>query len=78
MTFVVYLNFSNIDVKLKPNATLREIFESMKHSITGVGFICQTQSLPSFTFVSYDALMWLKVHLSDNRHPLQLLEAMRL
>ncbi|XP_039486622.1 GATOR complex protein Iml1 isoform X10 [Drosophila santomea] len=66
-----------VDIKFSPNATLPEIFEAMKHPVNGVGFFSQTQSLPSCTFVSYDALMWLKTRLNNGRHPLDLLEAMR-
>ncbi|XP_017127012.1 GATOR complex protein Iml1 isoform X3 [Drosophila elegans] len=66
-----------VDIKFSPNATLVEIFEAMKHPVTGVGYFSQTQSLPSCTFVSYDALMWLKTRLNNGRHPLELLEAMR-
>ncbi|XP_017059638.1 GATOR complex protein Iml1 isoform X6 [Drosophila ficusphila] len=66
-----------VDIKFSPNATLVEIFEAMKHPVTGVGYFSQTQSLPSCTFVSYDALMWLKTRLHHGRHPLELLEAMR-
>ncbi|EDW50059.1 GM14207 [Drosophila sechellia] len=66
-----------VDIKFSPNATLSEIFEAMKHPVNGVGFFSQTQSLPSCTFVAYDALMWLKTRLNNGRHPLDLLEAMR-
>ncbi|KMY96847.1 GATOR complex protein Iml1 isoform X5 [Drosophila simulans] len=66
-----------VDIKFSPNATLPEIFEAMKHPVNGVGFFSQTQSLPSCTFVAYDALMWLKTRLNNGRHPLDLLEAMR-
>ncbi|XP_016972623.1 GATOR complex protein Iml1 isoform X2 [Drosophila rhopaloa] len=66
-----------VDIKFSPNATLSEIFEAMKHPVNGVGYFSQTQSLPSCTFVSYDALMWLKTRLNNGRHPLELLEAMR-
>ncbi|KAH8232733.1 hypothetical protein KR038_002054 [Drosophila bunnanda] len=66
-----------VDIKFSPNATLVEIFEAMKHPVTGVGYFAQTQSLPSCTFLSYDALMWLKTRLNNGRHPLELLEAMR-
>jgi len=74
-----YLSFSfHVDIQFSPNATLAEIFEAMKHPVNGVGFFSQTQSLPSCTFVSYDALMWLKTRLNNGRHhPLDLLEAMR-
>ncbi|XP_062137286.1 GATOR complex protein Iml1 isoform X2 [Drosophila sulfurigaster albostrigata] len=66
-----------VDIKFSANITLAEIFEAMKHPITGVGYFTQTQSLPSCTFVSYDALLWLKARLSNGRHPLDILEAMR-
>ncbi|SPP84863.1 GATOR complex protein Iml1 isoform X1 [Drosophila guanche] len=66
-----------VDIKFSPNATLVEIFEAMKHPVNGVGYFSQTQSLPSCTFLSYDALMWLKTRLNNGRHPLELLEAMR-
>ncbi|XP_073836084.1 GATOR complex protein Iml1 isoform X5 [Musca autumnalis] len=68
---------STAEIKLRPNATLNEIFEVMKHPIHGVAFISQTQSLPSYTFVSFDALMWLKTNLDGSRNPLDILENMR-
>lgn len=49
----------------------------MKHPVTGVGFFTPTQSQPSCTFISFDALMWLKARLDNTRNPLDLLEAMR-
>lgn len=66
-----------VDVKFSPNATLAEIFEAMKHPVTGVGYFALTPSLPSCTFISYDALMWLKARLNNNRNPLDILESMR-
>ncbi|XP_023034077.1 GATOR complex protein Iml1 isoform X3 [Drosophila willistoni] len=66
-----------VDIKFPANATLGEIFEAMKHPVTGVGYFLQTPSLPSCTFISYDALMWLKARLDNGRNPLDLLEAMR-
>ncbi|XP_065362330.1 GATOR complex protein Iml1 isoform X3 [Calliphora vicina] len=68
---------SSTEIKLRPNATVNEIFEAMKHPVNGVAFISQTQSLPSYTFVSFDALMWLKNNLDNSRSPLEILEAMR-
>lgn len=53
------------------------MFEAMKHPVNGVGFFTQTQSLPSCTFISYDALMWLRARITNGRHPLDILEAMR-
>ncbi|XP_023160418.2 GATOR complex protein Iml1 isoform X6 [Drosophila hydei] len=66
-----------VDIKFSANATLAEMFEAMKHPVNGVGFFTQTQSLPSCTFISYDALMWLKARVTNGRHPMDLLEAMR-
>lgn len=66
-----------MDIKFSANATLAEMFEAMKHPVNGVGFFTQTQSLPSCTFISYDALMWLKARVTNGRHPMDLLEAMR-
>ncbi|XP_067645946.1 GATOR complex protein Iml1 isoform X2 [Eurosta solidaginis] len=66
-----------MDVKLRPNANLSEILEAMKHPVTGIAFFTQTPSLPSYTFVSYDVLLWLKHHLDSSRNPLDVLEAMR-
>ncbi|KRG07622.1 GATOR complex protein Iml1 isoform X3 [Drosophila mojavensis] len=66
-----------VDIKFSPNATLTEMFEAMKHPVNGVGFFTQTQSLPSCTFISYDALMWLRARITNGRHPLDILEAMR-
>ncbi|KAI8123427.1 DEP domain-containing protein 5 [Lucilia cuprina] len=68
---------SSTEIKLRPNASINEIFEAMKHPVNGVAFISQTQSLPSYTFVSFDALMWLKNNLDNSRNPLEILEAMR-
>lgn len=64
-------------MKLRPNATINEIFEVMKHPIHGVAFISHTQSLPSYTFVSFDALVWLKNNLDNTRNPLDILDNMR-
>lgn len=65
------------ELKLRPNATVAEIFEVMKHPVHGVSFISQTQSLPLYTFVSFDALLWFKNNLDNSRNPLEILESMR-
>uniref|UniRef100_A0A1I8PYI3 DEP domain-containing protein n=1 Tax=Stomoxys calcitrans TaxID=35570 RepID=A0A1I8PYI3_STOCA len=65
------------EIKLRSNATLSEIFEAIKHPAHGVAFLSQTQSLPSYTFVSFDALVWLKNNLDNSRNPLEVLEQMR-
>lgn len=64
-------------MKLHSNAGINEILEAMQHPNTGMSFITQTPSLPLYTFVSYDALIWLKNHLTDDRNPLHILEDMR-
>ncbi|KAL5290697.1 DEPDC5 family protein [Megaselia abdita] len=63
--------------KFKPNASVQEIFDGMKDAVNGIGFFIPTQSMPSCTFVSYDAIMWLKKRLDVSRSPLEVLEAMR-
>ncbi|XP_077296964.1 GATOR complex protein Iml1 isoform X2 [Arctopsyche grandis] len=50
------------EMKLKSTATLIEILEAMKNPVTGVGFMMQTVSLPSNTFVSIDGIQWLIYH----------------
>ncbi|XP_036220149.1 GATOR complex protein Iml1 isoform X2 [Bactrocera oleae] len=65
------------EVKLRSNSDLNEILEAMKHPITGVAFFTQTSSLPCYTFVSHEALLWLKTRLDNNKNPLDILEAMR-
>lgn len=68
---------TKIVTKFKLNASIQEIFQGMKDVVNGIGFFTPTQSLPSFTFVSYDAIMWLKKRLDENRSPLEVLEDMR-
>lgn len=63
--------------KLSCNASLTEIFDAMKHPVTGVNFISKVQSLPSLTFVLWDAITWLQTHIEGNINPLETLEAMR-
>ncbi|XP_069703010.1 GATOR complex protein Iml1 isoform X2 [Periplaneta americana] len=48
--------------RLKSTATLSEILEAMRNTSTGVGFLTHHASLPSYTFVSADAVMWLINH----------------
>ncbi|XP_055373672.1 GATOR complex protein Iml1 isoform X2 [Condylostylus longicornis] len=67
-----------MESKLKSTATLTEIFEAFKHPISGVGFLMSVPSLPSGTFVSLDAVNWLKNKIEGNlRDPLDILENMR-
>ncbi|XP_020718140.1 GATOR complex protein DEPDC5 isoform X3 [Ceratitis capitata] len=65
------------EVKLRPNSNLTEVLEAMKHPQTGVAFFTQTTSLPNYTFVSHEALLWLKARMDNSRNPLEILEAMR-
>lgn len=70
-------SFTNETSKISASATLSEIFDHFKNPLHGVGFLGQTQSLPSFTFVSSDAINWLKNRIDGPCSPVQILEAMR-
>lgn len=63
--------------QLKPTATLQEIFDAFKNPISGVGFLGPAQSMPSCTFVSYDAITWLQEHIEGPCNPIEILEDMR-
>lgn len=63
--------------KLSASATLTEIFEEMRNPLTGVSFSTKIQSLPSCTFVSYDAINWLNNHIDGPCNALEILEKMR-
>lgn len=63
--------------KFKMSTPLEEIFEAFKHPTNGVGYLVAAPSLPSLTFVSYDAIIWLSNHIEENVNPFDLLEAMR-
>ncbi|XP_041977635.1 GATOR complex protein Iml1 isoform X2 [Aricia agestis] len=54
-----------IEPKLKANASLAEIIERMRHPTLGVGFLQQTVSLPSHTFVSVYAIQWLQANMEN-------------
>lgn len=54
---------SHCDIhRLKSTATLSEILEALRNTVTGVGFLTHHPSLPSYTFVSADAVIWLICH----------------
>lgn len=49
---------------MKATSSYSEILEALRHPTTGVGFLTLTPTiLPSFTFVSADAVHWLINHL---------------
>ncbi|XP_065209009.1 GATOR complex protein Iml1 isoform X2 [Planococcus citri] len=53
--------FESIEIaRLKENATTIEIVERLSHPIYGIEFLSKYPSLPSFTFISYDAVQWMK------------------
>lgn len=52
-----------LEPKLKSNVPLSEIIERMRHPTLGVGFLQQTVSLPSHTFVSIYAIHWLQANM---------------
>lgn len=66
-----------IETKLSATASLTEIFEAMRHPTTGITFIVKQQSLPSYTFVSYDAINWLNHHIEGQCNAIEILERMR-
>lgn len=66
-----------IDAKLSATASLNEIFEAMRNPTTGITFIAKLQSLPSYTFVSHDAITWLQHHIEGQCNPIEILERMR-
>lgn len=65
------------EAKLGPNASDLEIFEAMRHPVTGVCFVARAQSLPSHTFVLWDAITWIGAHVEGGVNALEKLEAMR-
>lgn len=53
--------FRSIEIsRLKESATDAEIVEKLSHPIHGVEFLSKYPSLPSYTFISYDAVQWMK------------------
>ena len=63
--------------KFKPTTPVEDIFEAFKNPNHGVGFLEPLPSMPSYTFVSYDAIMWLHNRLEGNVNPIQILETMK-
>lgn len=49
----------------------------MKHPVTGVGFLGPATSIPSCTFVSYDAILWLQTRIEGSCNAIEVLERMR-
>lgn len=65
------------ETKLSSTATLTEIFDAMRQSATGVNFLAKSQSLPSYTFVSNDAINWLNGRFEGPCNAIEILERMR-
>lgn len=65
------------ETKLSATATLSDIFEAFRHPATGVNFLAKVQSLPSQTFVSYDAINWLNSRIEGQCNAIEILERMR-
>lgn len=65
------------ETKLNAAATLTEMFEAFRHPVTGVSFLAKVQSLPSQTFVSYDAINWLNNRIEGQCNAIDILERMR-
>ncbi|KAJ6644516.1 GATOR complex protein Iml1 [Pseudolycoriella hygida] len=65
------------ELKISPTASLTEILEAMKSPVNGINFLAKSQSLPSWTFVLLDAIVWLQNRIDGKVNPLEILEAMR-
>lgn len=61
---------------LKATSSFTEILESMRQPVTGIGFLTTHPSLPSFTFVSADAVSWLIDHLDGIVNTVQAVDLM--
>ncbi|XP_055688137.1 GATOR complex protein Iml1 isoform X3 [Lutzomyia longipalpis] len=66
-----------VEIKFKVTDPLMDIYKAMKHPTTGVPFIGPAQSMPSCTFVSYDALKWLQDRIEGPFDAVEMLERMR-
>lgn len=62
---------------LSATASLTEIFDAMRQPTTGITFISKMQGLPSYTFVSCDAINWLNNHIDGQCNAIEILERMR-
>ncbi|XP_075221255.1 GATOR complex protein Iml1 isoform X2 [Lycorma delicatula] len=51
------------NIMLKDSASLVEIFEAMKHPVSGLSMLSTHTSLPSNVFVSSDSIQWLLSHM---------------
>lgn len=68
---------SHCDIhRLKSTATLSEILEALQNTVSGVGFLTHHPSLPSYTFVSADAVLWLIRHVEGVPHEEKAVEIM--
>jgi len=68
---------SHCDIhRLKSTATLSEILEALQNTVSGVGFLTHHPSLPSYTFVSADAVLWLIRHVEGVLHEEKAVEIM--
>ncbi|KAL1140271.1 hypothetical protein AAG570_000203, partial [Ranatra chinensis] len=66
-------------VMLKEGSTHIEILEVMKNPLSGVGFLSQHSCLPSYTFVSADAMQWLLTHvegITSHQQALSIMQSM--
>ncbi|KAG5666359.1 hypothetical protein PVAND_014392 [Polypedilum vanderplanki] len=63
--------------KFKSSSPINEIFDAFKNPNTGVGFLEPLPSMPSLTFSSYDAIIWIFNRIEDVTNPLDILETMK-
>lgn len=55
-------------MKEKEVVSNTELVEMMSHPQYGIGFLSVDPSLPSDTFISYDAVQWLKKNIDGISH----------
>lgn len=56
---------------------INEIFEAFKNPTNGVPFFEPLPSMPSLSFSSYDAIMWIYNRVEGVTNPIEVLESMR-
>lgn len=61
--FITLFHYSSEILRLKESATYEEIVEALCHPTYGVDFLSKYPSLPSNSFISYDAVQWCKKHI---------------
>lgn len=71
--------FSTIpDPLLRANASYVDILEAMKQPANGLGLLTTHQTLPPYTFISFDAINWLVNHMDGITTPEQAIKVLKI